>query len=327
MEKRRSLIVRVLFHSPVLNFRGVTNSILDFAIYNQTILNNESDIIFNPGFIPPDMGLDVRSNQRVVSHLKSKFNILEYTNEKELNDIASNYDIVYSQNNGLKQSPYITSTKTINHVVFQYYQPHGDRYAYISEWLSNHVSRGKCPFVPLVVDLPEPEDNLRKEIGIPDDYFVIGRHGGFFTFDLQFVFSAIAKIVNQNNNIVFLFANTYPFYEHPRIIYVNPFFGNKAKTSFINACDAMIHGRKLGESFGLSIGEGLFHNKPVLAWEGGYDLNHTEILKGQDLLYTEENIESMILGLGDREKKDYKHIVTPYNAKNTMEKFNQVFLQ
>ena len=323
---------KILFHSPALNFRGVTNSIVDFAIFNQSVLGNESAIVYNPEFkIVPDR--DVSSRLPVIDYLKRNFKVLTYTTEKELNKVAEDFDLIYTQDSGLKKRPFVTSTRSCIHAVFQYYEPYGDRYAYISEWLTNTMSGGQCPFVPLIIDFPRDEEklatirkNFRQGLGITDDMFVIGRLGGALTFDLEFVHSAIKKISEQHSNIRFLLANTYPHVEHPNIIYLNPFFGKDAKSGFIYSCDAMIHGRQLGESFGLSIGEGLFFDKPVLAWQGGFDRNHIELLKGRDLIYSEENIESKILSLLDRPKQSYRQIVAPYSGINVMSKFKSVFV-
>jgi hypothetical protein len=64
---------------------------------------------------------------------------------------------------------------------------------------------------------------------------------------------------------------------------------SEKKANFINTCDAMIHARQRGESFGLSVAEFLSLDKPVLAWEGGRDLNHLEMLKDSYTLYNEDN--------------------------------------
>ncbi len=322
--------MRVLFHSYTLNLRGVTNSIVDYATYNQTILGNESALIYNPDYIlEGSANRDIGSVPALVEHLKTKFKVHSYRTAQELNDICSHYDVVYTQKAGLIEEPFITSTKTANHTVFQCYEPHGDRYAYISEWLANRMCRGKekqYPFVPLTVELPKPEDDLRAELGIPKNKFVFGRHGGFYTFDVAFVIEQIQRIVHKYPDIVFLFANTYPFYKHPNIIYANPFFGGKAKSSFIDACDAMIHARTQGETFGLAMCEFLFQNKPVLAWELGEDRHQVHLLKDHGLLYNEANFEEKLLEVTHRPPQEYSKIVEPFNAVNSMRKFQEVFL-
>jgi hypothetical protein len=84
----------------------------------------------------------------------------------------------------------------------------------------------------------------------------------------------------------------------------------------------------LGESNGLAISEFLFHNKPVLAWEGGFDQNHNEMLKPYDLLYKEDEQDAYerILDLPNRVNRDYNQIVAKYNPNNVMRQFKDVFI-
>jgi hypothetical protein len=74
----------------------------------------------------------------------------------QMNIDKEKVDMAYFIRAGHKEGDLVTNTKTAIHSVFQHYEPHGDRYAYISEWLSNKMSDGKLPFVPHIVDLPEP---------------------------------------------------------------------------------------------------------------------------------------------------------------------------
>lgn len=328
--------MRVLFHAEQLNYRGTTNSVLEFARYNEAVLGNESVIVYSQE--TPE-GKDVGSVPEVVENVKSQFKTLTYEGNDELNKIAGNHDFFYSQRAGEKvdshtkrENALITSTKMGVHCVFQWYDPHGDVYAYISEWLAGNVSKmwGAPPqkWVPLVVNLPEPNHDTRAFFNIPKDKYVIGRHGGFNTLDIKETVEAIVRVAETRDDIVFLFANTRPFIDHPNIIFGPPFMGQQQKANYINACDAMIHGRFLGESFGLSIAEFLFQNKPVLAWEGGFDRNHVEMLNGFDLLYDSnvDNIYNKIVGLRDLPPRYYKGAVDKYSPQNVMQQFKSVFL-
>jgi len=88
----------------------------------------------------------------------------------------------------------------------------------------------------------------------------------------------------------------------------------------------MIHARTLGESFGLSVCESLFYDRPVLSWEKGHDLNHVEILKDTGLLYNRENLEEKIMSLPSRTKEQYRHLVEPFSGVNVMPQFEKVFI-
>ena len=328
--------MKILFHCEQLNYRGTTNSVLDYAIYNQEILGNESVIIYSS--TSPN-GLDTGSVPAVVSKFANKFKLLQYDSNEHLNEIASNYDFCYSQRAGTKVDmggvvlPIITSTKFGVHCVFQYYDPHGDVYSYISEWLAKNVSISYGaplhPFVPYIVELPKPTASIRDAIGISKDKLVFGRHGGINTFDISFVKDVISRIVNERNDIVFLFMNTEKFMQHPNVVFINPIFDRNMISNFVSACDAMLHGRNLGESFGLAIAEFLYHNKPVLAWEGGFDRNHVNWLSNYDLLYKDEaDLYSKIINFRDRDTKiEYSKIVEQFTPVNVMKKFDEVFLK
>ena len=329
--------MKVLFHAEQLNYRGTTNSILEYAHYNQEILGNESVIVYSQ---EQPQGLDVGSVPEVIEDVKKGFKVLTYSDNIHLNELASDYDFFYSQRAGEKidshtkrENPVITSTRMGVHCVFQWYDPHGDVYAYISEWMSNNVSKNYQvplpPWVPYIVNLPEPDYDTRAHLGISKDKFVIGRFGGYQTFDLPFAQQAVIQIAQERNDIVFLFANTRPFCDLPNVLFMAPFLGQQQKSNYINACDAFIHARWLGESFGLAIAESLFFNKPVLACEIGFDRNHVQTLQPFDLLYKEngEDIHARILGLRDKVAINYKSAVDQYNPQNVMNQFKNVFLK
>ena len=146
--------MRVLFHTNTLNYRGTTVAITDYAKYNQEILGNESIIAYNASLgYEKDMG----SEQAVVDELAKNFNVVGYR-EGDLEGIIDKekVDFAYFIRAGNKE-PLPTNVKTGVHSVFQYYEPHGDRYAYVSQWLSEAMSNGSTPFVPHIVNLPQPK--------------------------------------------------------------------------------------------------------------------------------------------------------------------------
>lgn len=323
---------KVLFYTKSLNYRGVCNSILDYAKYNEEILGNESAIIYNPyvrGFEPD-----------VVLAIEKRFKLLKFADWFEVNKIASKYDVFYAQKLGRKEPPFIQSTKSVVHAVFQFDEPHGDVYAYISEWLADwmHIVSGnvmskekKHPWVPYIVHLPTPDldaaAKIRTSLGIRQDQFVFGRLGAPDSFDIPFVHETIKKVVATRDDIVFVFPYTEPFHEHANIHYMPPFFDQQTKSNYIAACDAMIHARRLGESFGLAIHEFLYHNKPVLAWENGDDRNHIRVLEPFKLLYNEDTLMNKIETLKNKLFGNYNIATTQYTPEKVMAKFDKVFLQ
>ena len=315
--------MNILFHANTINYRGTTVAITDYARYNQEILGNESIIAYcKTNGTEKDMG----NEQAVIDELSKEFKVVGYRAgdlEKKIDD--NHIDLAYFINSGQAES-LPTNCKTAVHAVFQFKQPHGDRYAYISEWLSQKMSEGTIPFVPHIVQLPDTTDNYIDAFSIKPDQKVIGRIGGYFTFDIPFVKQYISSLVNSTDEYVFLFAGTEPFIHHPNVRFINEFHSPYKKAKFINTCDAMLHARQRGESFGLSIAEFLSMNKPVLAWNDGHDLNHLDMLKDSGLLYNDEShLNELIRSLSDF-KEDLTKRVEQYKPAPVMSKFKEVFL-
>lgn len=319
--------MKILFHDNGLGIRGTTQALFDFAYYNETILGNESVIFYDSSHHShcPEMVQKFREQFDAVHPYSGDFH-------ERLDHICQNEHIeaCYFIKSGLQDGKLSRTCRNLVHAVFQDFDPHGDVYAYISQWLSAYRSNGHFPYVPFVVTLPEPDRNLREQLAIPDDAFVFGRHGGVETFDIAFVKKGVANALKRHNRLYFLFLNTEKFIEHPRVIFLDSISNRVEKANFISSCDAMIHGRHRGESFGLAICEFLYFNKPVLSWRGGIDQNHLSLLEhDQNLLYRDKEglaklIDNLIDGAG--EHKDFSRLVGQYSPQNVMSQFHDVFL-
>lgn len=321
--------MKIAFQTNTICHRGTTVAILDYAKYNREILGNESIIVYPTNFRDSGVSPDSLTQQDVLEEVKSQFTVIGYTSLTELDKIVedNNVDATYFIKGGFNDGIVTTKSKNLIHAVFQANQPHGDRYAYISEWLSDYVSNGNIDFVPHIVDLPKiKRSDFRKKLGISDDKIVIGRIGGLHQLDIPFVLETIAQFAYKNPNYVFLFVNTFKFTNLPNIIFLNPIIDEQEKTDFILSCDAMVHGRSDGESFGLAICEGLFHNKPVFCFNGGRDKHHITLLKDSGLLYNNSiELYNMLLN-AKKFTTDYSKIVEKFNPQLVMEKFKKVFL-
>ena len=317
--------MKVLFHVNTINFRGTTVAVTDYAKYNQEILGNESIIAYNSSLGEEK---DVGTDTIALNTLKKNFNVVGYR-EGDLAGIVGKekIDVAYFLCAGHKEeNTLITNTKTAIHSVFQFYEPHGDRYAYISEWLSNKMSDYLMPFVPHIVNLPAPNKNYRKTFNIREDQIVIGRLGGYYTFDIPFVKKEIEKLVLKDDRFIFLFMGTEPFITHPNVKYITETSDLQKKSNFINTCDAMVHARQRGESFGLSVAEFLSQGKPVIAWNDGHDLNHLEMLKDSNTLYDENTFLDMLINIKELDTQQWADRVKDYKPDIVMSKFKEVFL-
>ena len=314
--------MKVIFHTFDLNFRGTAVAVYDYAKYNQTILGNKSVILYKSS---NNYEKDVSTEKESLEFFRKKFEVRTYINDSEIDALVSDCDVCYFIKYGFNDSYLPKNVKSAIHAVFQAKDPHGDRYAYISEWLSKQMG-GDVPFVPHIVDMPSPNDDYRDRLNISKDSIVIGRYGGYYTFDLAFAKQQVIELLEEDDRFTFLFVNTQPFIKHERVKYVDSIVDRQKKSNFINTCDAMLHARVRGESFGLSVCEFLFHNKPVFAWNEGIDKNHIYLLKDMDCLYDQHNLKDKLKNIEVFKQKDWSSLVTQFQPQIVMNKFKEVFL-
>lgn len=267
--------------------RGTEVAIYDYAKYNEEILKNKSVIIC---FTQEAQQRNYFPAQRTsYEKFKNRFQIIEIPDIRDIAKLNLSYFYTLTHGGGndiyqFNDKEIWGNCKTIKHCVFNVTAPEGDYYISISDVL-NQKSNTNIPVIPHIVSLPENEENLRKELQIPEDAVVYGRYGGFTEFNLKIAHNAITEYINSTENSYFVFMNTQKFYEHPRIIYLDVNIDLNYKTQFINTCDAMIHARQIGETFGLSIAEFSSKNKPIITSNCG-DLEHIQILGDKAIIYS-----------------------------------------
>ena len=315
---------RIAFHTNEIGVRGSEWATYKYAHYNEKILGNESIYIAGP---------TTSQFERPESHkaFSERFKVYRYNNWSEVDDILKNenIDILYMHKGGNNDGKYSNTVKTCIHSVFQMCDPHGDKYAYISEWLSQVMDNGKHPFVPYMIDSPEEDSNLRESLNIPEEAIVFGRLGGPDQFDIPFVHEAIKQVLSEREDVYFLFGFTNEFINHPRVIYYPPFCDEFFKAKFINSCDAMIHARSMGESFGLAIAEFSAKNKPVITLNGGNDKAHLQMLGNKALYYNDYDEVYSILRNFTKDISSFRNwdaYSEKYNPNSVMKKFKEVFI-
>ena len=67
---------------------------------------------------------------------------------------------------------------------------------------------------------------------------------------------------------------------------------------FFATCDAMLHAREEGETFGMAVAEFSLRNKPVITYNGSgqYDNAHVRMLGSKALLYCQTAERSSVSG-------------------------------
>lgn len=337
------------------NERGTAVATYDYAHFNETLLNNRSILLAN----------ETHRGDPSLERFAERFDIHYFASETERYSILKDNDVklCYHLIPGRKAHghPNYRRPKGCRigyHCVFSTSDPAGDVYAPISRYL-NDKNGTSYPVVPHMINLPDHDRDMREELGIPPDAAVIGRHGGACRFNIHFAHELLHETVQSNPNIYFLFLNTDRFCDpHPQIIHLPVCYDLDKKVRFINTCDAMLHGRKGGETFGIAVGEFSIKNKPVITYyppqSGLANLKHRarqafnsitktaqrlpitparehiNILGDKALTFhTKKGLRSILLNF-DREwshKQDWDAYSANYSPAPVMKQFDRVFIQ
>lgn len=317
--------IYIAFRILKASLRGTEVAIYDYAVANEEVLGNKSIIVI----------ANILDNEpEVIMKFSARFPVFFYdpnpqNSSLDIEKILDRYNckILYTIAYGERRVNDATLSinkkyKTALHCVFSLADPHADTYIPISKYLAEKfhgttsTNNNNLSYVPHIVNLPIPIENkeknilrstFRKSLHIPENAIVFGRHGGNETFNIYFVYLSIEDVLDQRDDIYFIFVNTHKFCEHPRIIYIDSIVDLSEKTAFILACDAMIHARLDGETFGIACGEFSICNKPVITCSTGYKA-HIEIMGEKCILYnTQSELTNILLNFETikQQKEEY----------------------
>jgi hypothetical protein len=311
------------FHSNQLGLRGTEIALYEYAYYAREYLD-----------VHPYIISDKNANLDALEKFANTFPVLLYDNFSEVTKLvdSNNLTAIYYQKSGEFDHKLVPNAHNLVHAVFQKKQPHGEKYAYISKWLADSMQWPH--YVPYIVDITKHihEWNLREYLNIPTDAFVFGYHGGRDSFNIPWVKEAVQRVVNTRSDCYFVFMNGEPFGEpSDRILFLEGTHDMTKKVAFINTCDAMLHARNGGESFGLCVAEFSSLNKPVLTttWASVAlnDLAHIDMLGNKSILYTPDSILTILTNIqkSDVVGKDWNAYIK-YDSETVMKKFKETFL-
>ena len=312
--------MKIVFHDNALCMWGTSVALYDFAFYCKYLLGFDCSILYNQNH--------TANNKNVIEKFKKEFiSVNSYTNFVEMQNIisAEKADAFFMIKSGVYDNIISHSCKNWIFAVAPYTdEKYGDKFYMGSKWLSE-VSNG-IDYIPHMVNLPDHNDNMREELGIPRNSIVFGRNGGYESFDIDFVKKCVIDSLDKSNNIYYLFQSTNKFINHERVIYIEANTNLYNKVKFINTCDALLHARQLGESFGLTCAEFSSKNKPVITWLGSKERNHILSLKDKGLFYNDYNaLMQIILSFEPNNSKDWNCYKDSY-PEAVMTKFKKLYL-
>jgi hypothetical protein len=274
------------------------------------------------------------NDPQAIQKFAHRFELLAYRERDEIDGLLERCgaDLLYVIKAGRPDGVLSMRVPTMVHAVFPTAprQAHGASFAFISDWLSERCSRGHIPAVPHIVTLPPVNDDLRAELGIPAGATVLGCHGGAKSFDVPCAIEAVRRVLDSALPVWFLFLNIDCFVDHPRAIFLPGTGDLVRKTRFVNSCDAMLHARLQGESFGLACGEFSIRNKPVFTYARSKHRHHIDVLRDAGWLYgnTEELVNAIAALDRDTVRAGHWDRYTPlYNPSRVMALFDQHLIQ
>jgi FkbM family methyltransferase len=313
------MTARIAFHTDALRLRGTEIALYDYAHYNEALLLNES-IVLAPRV--------AAHHPSAIQKFQSRFRVFSYDTPEHREEVlaregcAALYCIKYGRNDGIVSRV----AKTLVHCVFDMTEPHGDVYAGVSESLARQHG-GRWPFVPHMITLPDERGTLRARLGIPDDAIVFGRHGGVETFDLDFAHSVVERVAAERPDIYFVFLYTQRFCDRPNVLFLDGTADLLEKVRFINTCDAMLHARAEGETFGIACGEFSIRNKPVITCASADFTSHLEILGDKAILYRDgQDLYRVLTSFRPMPDGDWDAYSARFNPMTVMRTFERVFL-
>ena len=272
----------VAFHSNTMSLRGSENALWDYANFNETVLGNQS-VICHPAGIQS-------SENPTLAKWKARFPLIPYRTQNELRQKLKEggVEVLYQIKPGPFDGFVIPGVRNCIHSMFLSDEFHGDCFAYVSRWASRVMTSRENSFIPHFVPRFASDHNLRKKLGIPIGAKVFGRHGATDTFNIPFVRRAVEEHARNNPTDHFVFLNTRPIRGTEKlknVHYLAPTIDPVEKAQFLATCDAMLHARWHGETFGLAVGEFAVLGKPVITFADSRERAHLEMLGNQALPY------------------------------------------
>ena len=327
--------------------RGAATAVYDYAHFGERLLGFERPLIICSNSMNGDDAslklnlkrLRARFGANRVFMMKQRWfkgNARRLVPEVDAVLAAHNVTHLYIMKGGLRDGflSRLPGVRNCVHAAFSATQPHGCAYARVGS--SVPTARGvDVPVISHVVQRQESTgDDLRAALGIPRNATVFCRHGGTPTFNIPFVKAAVAQHAGDEPSAWFLFMNTARFVkEHPHVRFLPPETDDAAKSRFIRTCDAMLHARREGETFGLAVAEFSAHNRPVITSSAhddrGRARHHLDSLGKRGLYYDSKESLLRLLRTFDRTAArtgDWR-AYTQYAPEVVMQTFRRVFLE
>lgn len=330
----RKMTKTVAFFIRHFTERGTEVSTFAYAHYNEVLLHNRSLIVHFSETGTAAHGWDYIK----VSYAKFKERfgdrVIAIDAISDFSAIASkwNVDVFFTQTHGgadvydFHRVDIWRNVITIKQCVFNTNVIEGT----VCCKISSAFGDAAVPVLPYIADVDRAHVDMREELGIPRDAVVFGWIGGQHSFDIADAVYAVNTVANLETNVqqkpvFFVFMNcATEFVTRHNIIHLPRTLDSRTKSIFIETCDAMLHARTIGETFGLACSEFAQHGKPVLTTLCG-DIAHICYLGDLAVIY--RNTADLIVKLLTFDPRMFTNKVCKYvkfTPENVMNTFSQL---
>lgn len=330
--------MKIGLHNNQLDGRGTGKAIYDFGVGLRDLLRHDITFISSKQHANEQLNVINRDNFKTILYDMPTIGNQQYQERLKtkqlLSDIVTSehLDFMFFLKSGHNDNVTPENCKTGIQCVFTMNESHGNIYAAVSHYVARKFNQTLWAPASILKNY-EPTQNLRVKYNIPTDALVIGRHGGKDTFNIPFVKTTIQNILSHRKDIYFVFLSTEKFIEHERVVFIPWVETEQEKFNFIHICDAMLHARIDGETFGTAIAEFSVANKPVITYSGvsigGYDTCHLELLNNKAIIYNNEQELNDILFSIDKpfiNSNNWDMYSSEYNQKSVITRFKEVYL-
>ncbi len=142
-------------------------------------------------------------------------------------------------------------------------------------WVKKGGSLEKSSLIPIPVERPVSQENLREELGIPDNAIVAGYHqrpdNNIFS---EIPLKSFSEIQKENFHFIImgggdLYRKQARDLSLKNVHFLEASSDPKKISAFLNTLNIFAHGRKDGETFGTVLAEGMIHGLPCLSHYSG----------------------------------------------------------
>lgn len=318
--------LRLCFLDYALDGRGMPASAFSYALHAETVLGHESVVL--AGSVAQskvdllvtsvDHVKEANTSRRALDHWCTHFPVRYFLGAQQLGATAkaAGCDAMYVQHLSAGSHAFVRAVEQAGipvmfHCMGWCNVKQGSTYAVNSEWAAKRFNTG--PVVRFGVSAcPKPEpgaaEALRATHNISASDKLLCYMGGEDSFNIKWVidqlFASVEKVddwMRTMPSLHLMFMPKLPrgVAQHARF-HTNPFSARTSdKAAFYAACDAMIHSRSNGESFGLAVAEFSSCNRPVItqgkkATTAGYETAHLDMLGSKAWTYTAHDKGSLI---------------------------------